>query len=72
MTPPTSLCIPVTMPQELCAVDDELKAIYHGPDSVCVWVFETREDRNRFVEETAGMKKAAREAVFERSYRVNA
>ena len=60
------------MPQELCAVDDELKAIYHGQDSVCVWVFETREDRNRFVEETAGMKKAAREAVFERSYRVNA
>ena len=60
------------MPQELCAVDDELKAIYHGRDSVCVWVFETREDRNRFVEETAGMKKAAREAVFERSYRVNA
>ena len=60
------------MPQELCAVDDELKAIYHGPASVCVWVFETREDRNRFVEETAGMKKAEREAVFERSYRANA
>ena len=60
------------MPQELCAVDDELKAIYHGSDSVCVWVFETREDHNRFVEETAGMKKAEREAVFERSYRANA
>lgn len=57
------------MPQELSAVDDELKAIYHGPDSVCVWVFETREDRNRFVEETAGMKKAEREAVFETQFR---
>ena len=52
-------------------MDDELKAIYHGPDSVCIWVFETRADRNRFVEETAGMKKAEREAVFERSYRAN-
>ena len=53
-------------------MDDELKAIYHGTDSVCIWVFETREDRNRFVEETTGMKKEEREAVFERSYRVNA
>ncbi len=69
MTPPTSLCIPVAMPQELCAVDDELKAIYHGRDSVCVWVFETRQDRNRFVEETACMKKAEREAVFETLFR---
>jgi hypothetical protein len=32
-------------------------------------VFETREDRNRFVEETAGMSKAAREAVFETRFR---
>ncbi|MCH2486445.1 MAG: hypothetical protein MK010_01705 [Erythrobacter sp.] len=72
MTLPTSLCIPVAMPRELCAVDDELKAIYHGPDSVCVWVFETREDRNGFVEETAGMNKAEREAAFERSYRKRA
>ena len=64
-----SLCIPVAMPEDLCAIDDELKAIYHGPDSVCVWVFETREDRNRFVEETAGMKKAEREAVFETLFR---
>jgi len=57
------------MPEELCAIDDELKAIYHGPDSICVWVFETRDDRNRFAEETAGMNKAAREAVFETLFR---
>ena len=69
MTPPTSLCIPVAMPEDLCAIDDELKAIYHGPDSVCVWVFEAREDRNRFVEETVGMKKAERDAVFETRFR---
>ena len=69
MVSPTSLCIPVSMPEELCAIDDELKAIYHSRDSVCVWVFATRDDRNRFVEETAGMGKAAREAHFEQHYR---
>ncbi|RJY10293.1 hypothetical protein D6201_08405 [Aurantiacibacter aquimixticola] len=57
------------MPDELTTIDDELKAIYHGTDSVCVWVFATREDRDRFVEESAGMKKAEREALFERHYR---
>lgn len=70
MKPPTSICIPVAMPAELCAIDDELKAIYHGAESVCVWVFQSREDRNAFVEETAGMMKAEREAVFERRYRL--
>lgn len=62
---PTAMCIPVKMPAELCDVDDELKAIYHGPETVCVWVFASREDRNRFVDETAGMKKAEREAYFD-------
>ena len=66
---PRAICVPVKMPPELCAIDDELKAIYHGPDSVCVWVFESRADRNRFVEETAGMMKAEREAHFEGFYR---
>ncbi|QWC56626.1 hypothetical protein F7D01_05530 [Erythrobacter sp. 3-20A1M] len=63
-----SICIPVAIPPELNAIDDELKAIYHGPDSVCVWVFATRADRNRFMDETAGMKKAEREAVFAARY----
>ena len=66
---PTAMCIPVRMPEELCAVDDELKAIYHGAQTVCVWVFATRADRNRFVEETVGMKKAEREAYFEAHFR---
>ena len=67
-SPPMSVCIPVAMPEELCAIDDELKAIYHGPDTVCVWAFPTRDERNRFVEETAGMNKAEREAVFADRY----
>ena len=61
---PFSLCIPVAMPDRLNAIDDELKAIYHGPDSICVWVFASRADRNRFVDETAGMGKEARAAFF--------
>ena len=32
----------------LCEIDDELKAIYHSKDSVCIWVFGSREDRNNF------------------------
>ena len=66
---PTALCIPVSIPAELCAVDDELKAIYHGADAVCVWIFATRADRNRFVDETAGMKKAQRKAYFDENFR---
>ena len=58
-------CIKAEIPQEICDVDDELKAIYHSKDSVCIWVFEKREDRNRFVDETAGMMKDERQRHFE-------
>lgn len=37
-----------------------------GAGRVSVWILPTREERNRFVEDTAGMSKAEREAVFER------
>ena len=55
-------CIQVDIPHALCEIDDELKAIYHSKDSVCIWVFDSREDRNNFVDETAGMLKAERES----------
>ena len=61
-------CIQVDIPQSLCEIDDELKAIYHGKDSVCIWVFGSREDRNNFVDETAGMLKAERESYYETYY----
>ncbi|MEO2236913.1 MAG: hypothetical protein ABGW95_01530 [Candidatus Poseidoniia archaeon] len=61
-------CIKAEIPQEICDVDDELKAIYHSKDSVCIWVFEKREDRNRFVDETAGMMKDERQRHFENFY----
>jgi hypothetical protein len=62
------MCISATIPPELCAIDDELKAIYHSADSICIWVFATREERNRFVERTQGMAKAGRERVYAVEY----
>ena len=59
-------CIQVDIPHALCEIDDELKAIYHSKDSVCIWVFGSKEDRNNFVDETAGMLKAERESHFEK------
>ena len=63
------ICIQAEIPQEVCDIDDELKAIYHGQDTVCIWVFRTREDRNRFMDETIGMLKHEREKYFESFYR---
>ena len=62
------ICIKTDIPQEICDIDDELKAIYHSKDTVCIWVFKTREDRNRFMDETAGMLKDDREKYFDSFY----
>ena len=51
------ICIKTQIPEEICDIDDELKAIYHSQDTVCIWVFSSREDRNNFLDETVGMKK---------------
>ena len=51
------ICIKTKISQEICDIDDELKAIYHSKDTVCIWVFKTRIDRNKFMDETAGMLK---------------
>ena len=61
-------CIPVDIPHALCEIDDELKAIYHSKDAVCIWVFNSRYDRNKFVEETAGMLQTERESHYENLY----
>ena len=64
------ICIKTVIPQEIYDIDDELKAIYHSKDAVCIWVFKTREDRNRFMDETVGMLKDEREGHFESFYNV--
>jgi len=33
------ICIKTEIPQEICDIDDELKAIYHSKDTVFVYGF---------------------------------
>ena len=53
------------IPEELNKIDDELKAIYHSRETICFYLFKTREFRNKFIEETKGMNKEDREKVYE-------
>ena len=62
------ICIKTNIPKEICKIDDELKAIYHSNDSVCIWVFKTRNDRNKFMDETVGMLKKEREDYYISNY----
>ena len=55
------ICIKADIPKELSDIDDELKAIYHSKDTVCFYIFKTRDLRNEFVEKTKGMEKTQRE-----------
>ena len=58
------ICINAEIPADICDIDDALKAIYHSQDTVCIWVFKTRQDRNNFMDKTAGMKKNERENYY--------
>ena len=62
------ICIKTKIPPEICEIDDELKAIYHSKDTVCIWVLKTRDDRNGFIDATIGMSKVEREEHFESFY----
>ena len=62
------ICLKVDIPDEICEIDDELKAIYHSSDTVCIWVFESMEDRNKFIQETIGMSKKERENYYNLFY----
>ena len=62
------ICIKTEIPKKICDIDDELKAIYHSRDSVCIWVFKTRKDRNKFIDETIGMLKKEREEYYLKFY----
>ena len=59
------ICIKANIPEELSKIDDELKAIYHSTDTVCFFIFITREQRNEFIERTKGMSKLEREKIYE-------
>ena len=62
------ICIQVDILQSICDIDDELKLIYHSKDPVCMWVFKTRVDRNKFVDDTAGMLRSEREDLYEEHF----
>ena len=64
------ICIKAEMPRELNDIEDELKAIYHSKDTVCFYIFKTRELRNEFIEKTKGMNKGSREQVY-KEYQLN-
>ena len=63
------ICIKTDIPKELNDIDDELKAIYHSNDSICIWVFKTRKDRNNFMDGTIGMLKKDREDYYISNYK---
>ena len=64
------ICIKAEIPKELNDIEDELKAIYHSKDTVCFYIFKTRELRNEFIEKTKGMDKESREQIY-KVYQLN-
>ena len=58
------ICIKTDIPEELNNIDDELKAIYHSKDTICFYLFESRDLRNEFIEKTKGMNKIDREEFY--------
>ena len=63
------ICIKTEIPKEICDIDDELKAIYHSRDTVCIWVFKNRVDQNKFMNDTVGMMKEEREKYYENHFK---
>ena len=64
------ICIKAEIPRELNDIEDELKAIYHSKDTVCFYIFKTRELRNEFIEKTKEMDKENREKIY-KEYQLN-
>ena len=60
------ICINADIPKELNDIDDELKAIYHSKNTVCFYIFKSRDQRNEFIEKTKGMNKTNREIVYQK------
>ena len=58
------ICIKADIPGELNEIDDELKAIYHSKDTVCFYIFKSRDLRNQFIEDTKTMNKTKRDEIY--------
>mgnify|MGYP001163818431 CR=1 FL=1 len=61
-------CFKIDISESFFDLDNELKAICHSKDTGCIWVFRNRDDRNNFVDETAGMLKVERENHYEKYF----
>ena len=62
------ICINADIPKELNDIDDQLKAIYHSTDTVCFYIFKSKEQKNKFVKKTEGMNKVDRETVYQKYF----
>ena len=60
--------IQLDIPQSNCDIDDELKAIYHRKDNICICIFKIKDDRNKFVYDTAEMLKSKLENYYEKNF----
>ena len=60
------ICIKAQIPDNINNIDDELKAIYHSKNSVCIWVFKSSSQRNEFVKKTKGYDKNKRNNYYEK------
>ena len=58
------ICIKADIPKELNEIDDELKAIYNSKDTVCFFIFKSRDLRNEVIEKTKGVNKEQREEIY--------
>ena len=58
------ICIKAEIPKELNEINDELKAVYHSKDTVCFYIFKSRDLRNQFIENTKIMNKTQREEIY--------
>ncbi len=63
------ICIPADIPQSLCDIDDERKDdISQQRHCVYLGFLKQRNDRNKFVNDTAGMLKSERENHYEEHF----
>ena len=63
------ICIKTNIPKEIYEIDDELKAIYHSKDTICILICKSRTERNKFMDETIGMLKKEREDHYILNYK---
>ena len=56
-------CLKIDIPEDICKIDDELKAIYLAVIQFA-YGYLRQKDRNNFMDETKGMMKADRKTII--------